>query len=172
MRDSGGHGGSSHPETNIPLIIIGQKCTQTLHSHRQIDITPTLSTLLGQPIPASSIGALIPELLDELPSENQLFAYYYNGMHLLMKLMKENDEHQIKSEELYKQFMKAANEHKQFLISLETNNESKNRNSFKRAKLFYISSTKKMSERLSSSYITYDDYSISFGLIVLITVRR
>lgn len=169
MRDSGGHGGSSHPEINIPLIIIGQRCSSTLDSHRQIDIAPTLSALLGQPIPASSIGVLIPEMLDELSPENQLYAYHYNGLHLLKRLLKENDIHQIKSEEIYKQFQNAMNEHREFLMSIETNI---NLNSFKRAKFLYISSTKEMSERLSSSYITYDDYSISFGLIILITVCR
>lgn len=161
MRDSGGHGGSSHPEINIPLLLVGQNCSETYGTHRQIDIAPTLSVLLGQPIPAPSLGVLIPVMLDHLSPEAQLYAYYYNGKHLFNKLSKENDE----EGELARQFKSAMQEHKRFLLS-----DFEDVASFKRAKLFYISSSKGMSERLSTAYINYDDLNISIGLVILITV--
>lgn len=54
--------------------------------HQQIDIAPTLSVLLGLPIPSSSIGTLIPELLEGLSHEEQLVALYYNTNRLYKKL--------------------------------------------------------------------------------------
>lgn len=88
MRDTGGHGGSSYPEVNVPLIFLGPSCSQTNDSYNQIDIPATLSVLFGLPIPASSIGVLIPNLLTGLSMEQKLFAYYYNGKRLLQKLFK------------------------------------------------------------------------------------
>lgn len=90
MRDSGGHGGSSYPEINVPLIFLGPSCTQTEHSYNQIDIPATLSVLFGLPIPASSIGAIIPDLLNGLSMEQKLYAYNYNGERLSQKLSRLN----------------------------------------------------------------------------------
>lgn len=86
MRDSGGHGGSSHGEINVPLFFLGPTCSQTNESFNQIDIPATLSVLFGLPIPASSIGVIIPNLLTGISMEQRLFAYYYNGQRLLQKL--------------------------------------------------------------------------------------
>lgn len=87
MRDTGGHGGSSYAEVNVPLIFLGPSCLQSNETYNQIDIPATMSVLLGLPIPASSIGTIIPNLLTGISEEQQLFAYYYNGERLLRKLI-------------------------------------------------------------------------------------
>lgn len=86
MRDSGGHGGSSYSEINVPFILIGPSCYQNGETFRQIDITATISILLGLPIPAPSIGTIIPNFLQSLSMEQQLYAYFYNGQRLLQKI--------------------------------------------------------------------------------------
>lgn len=86
MRDSGGHGGSTYPEINVPLIFAGPNCSQTNEFYNQIDLPVTLSVLFGLPIPASSIGVIIPSLLTALSMEQKLFAYYYNAERLIQKL--------------------------------------------------------------------------------------
>lgn len=88
MRDSGGHGGSSTPEINVPLVFLSSSCDQNADSYNQIDLPSTLSVLYGLPIPASSVGAIIPDLLNDLSMEQKLFAYFYNGERLLHKLIK------------------------------------------------------------------------------------
>lgn len=98
MRDSGGHGGSSFPEINVPLIFLGPKCFQQEETYNQIDIPATLSVLFGLPIPASSIGNIIPNLLTDLSMEQKLFAYYYNGERLLNKLIQLNGIHFVEAE--------------------------------------------------------------------------
>lgn len=87
MRDTGGHGGSSYAEVNVPLIFLGPSCSQSNETYNQIDIPATMSVLLGLPIPASSIGTIIPNLLTGISEEQKLFAYYYNGERLLRKLI-------------------------------------------------------------------------------------
>lgn len=98
MRDSGGHGGSSMPEINVPLVFLSTSCDQDNQSFNQIDLTPTLSVLFGLPIPASSIGVIIPNLLTELSMEQKLFAYFYNGEQLMHKLVELNNIHSIETE--------------------------------------------------------------------------
>lgn len=87
MRDTGGHGGSSYAEVNVPLIVIGPQCQQNDEIFKQIDMTATISILLGVPIPSSSIGTLIPNFLQNLSMEQKLYAYFYNGQRLLNKLI-------------------------------------------------------------------------------------
>lgn len=79
MNDAGNHGGSSAGETSPALLFISPKL-QALNISRkspvdvvndlqyyrhvdQTDITPTLSGLLGLPIPLNSLGVFIPEFL-------------------------------------------------------------------------------------------------------------
>lgn len=44
----------------------------------QIDVAPTLSMLLGLPIPTTNMGKMIPALLHNIPVSQQLYALYYN----------------------------------------------------------------------------------------------
>lgn len=53
--------------------------------YNQIDLTPTLAVLLSVEIPTMSIGCLIPEMLQSLTLEDQMYAYFYNAHHLLNK---------------------------------------------------------------------------------------
>ncbi|PLN79213.1 alkaline phosphatase-like protein [Aspergillus taichungensis] len=79
MNDAGNHGGSSVGETSPALLFISPKFQlkgahsqspiepthdlQYYQTVEQPDITPTLASLLGLPIPLNSLGVVIPELL-------------------------------------------------------------------------------------------------------------
>lgn len=79
MNDAGNHGGSSTGETSPALLFISPKfegkgahrdspvdavsTMQYYHTVEQADITPTLSGLLGIPIPLNNLGVFIPEFL-------------------------------------------------------------------------------------------------------------
>ncbi|XP_044736808.1 GPI ethanolamine phosphate transferase 2 [Chrysoperla carnea] len=79
MKDSGGHGGSTHPEIMVPLVAIGVPCKGS--SIAQIDVAPTLSVLFGVPFPKSSIGKLISNLLNLNQVETlSAFETYYNHL--------------------------------------------------------------------------------------------
>lgn len=160
MRDTGGHGGSSYAETNVPLIVIGKKYAgaDMLESYQQIDIAATVSVLYGLPIPASSIGVLISELLTDLSMEHQLYAYYYNGNRLKHKLILAEGHTGVDE-----QFDEAKRQHEWFLRTADVR-------AFKRAKSLYVTSSKAMSEQLAKAYINYDDFSISVGFAVIFIV--
>lgn len=94
MKDSGGHGGSTLSETNVPFIAIGGECLQK-HSHfteiEQIDITSTLSIILGVPIPFSNLGTVFLDTLYELPISKKLFVLYYNANQVFKHFQKLTD---------------------------------------------------------------------------------
>lgn len=101
MRDSGGHGGSSFAETNVPLIFIGPLCEKSSRPYKQIDIAATLSILLGQPIPANSIGSLMPNFLTQLTAEQRLYAYLYNCRRLVQKVIDSDGFHLVEAQRSY-----------------------------------------------------------------------
>lgn len=88
MRDSGGHGGASSEETTVPLVALGQPCTERSKEILQIDIVPTLSVLMGLPIPKSNLGNVIVEMLDRSEFSQKLFALFYNAQQLFLKWKK------------------------------------------------------------------------------------
>lgn len=82
MKDSGGHGGASEAETRVAVAVVGLPCHSGKSSIAQVDLAPTLSVLLGLPVPAGSIGTLVPELLATLAPEHHLAALHRNTAHL------------------------------------------------------------------------------------------
>ncbi|KAJ5902488.1 hypothetical protein N7495_003016 [Penicillium taxi] len=80
MNEAGNHGGSSAGETSPALLFVSPKFKalgvqlesplepfselQYYRTVEQADITPTLASLLGLPIPLNSLGTFIPEFLD------------------------------------------------------------------------------------------------------------
>lgn len=81
MNDGGNHGGSAAGETSPALVFISPKFKDLLserrqspvlplnefdyHSHvEQPDIVPTISSLMGFPIPRNNLGIVIPEFLE------------------------------------------------------------------------------------------------------------
>lgn len=91
MNDAGNHGGSSVGETSPALLFISPKfqakgmqrespvqaasSMQYYRTVEQADITPTLSGLLGIPIPLNNLGVFIPELLSMW--DHGMYSSYY-----------------------------------------------------------------------------------------------
>jgi len=100
MTNSGDHGGSSEEETDSALFIyskspidIGSTVStatgeagagQSPRMTSQVDLVPTLSLLLGLPIPFSSLGSILPELFhcggEEGPSRDCLEAHVSDSL--------------------------------------------------------------------------------------------
>lgn len=169
MRDSGGHGGSSFSEVNVPLIIIGSECSEVSKSYPQTDIATTLSVLLGLPIPAESIGSIIPELLINYDEEEQLYLLYYSSKRLFDKMFSLFDESDLLKKESSIQYKEALIAHKMFLESL-SESESGEISVFKKSKLLYIASSQEMSDVLASNFVKYDLFSIFVGILISLMV--
>lgn len=73
MRDAGGHSGNSFHETHIPFLMIGQNCNSNNETfYNQIDFATSFSIINGLPIPMSSIGSLIPEMMIDVDDIKKL----------------------------------------------------------------------------------------------------
>ena len=83
MTGTGDHGGDSRDESEAGLIIISKDRTRLRCPAQgrkgnaevaQIDLVPTLAALMGVPIPYSSIGEVIPNLLPQHLYESSVLA--------------------------------------------------------------------------------------------------
>ena len=67
MTQSGDHGGDSRDEVSAALFVYANRYSfkpkESIKSVSQVDFVPTLSLLLGIPIPFSNLGKFIPELM-------------------------------------------------------------------------------------------------------------
>ena len=83
MADAGGHGGASMPEVMTPIVLVHPPMISRQRTRpvviKQPDLVPTLSYLLGTPIPRNSLGVAIPNdlLVDDLTN-----VYAYNSIQL------------------------------------------------------------------------------------------
>ncbi|XP_017882282.1 GPI ethanolamine phosphate transferase 2 [Ceratina calcarata] len=115
MKDSGGHGGSTLAETTVPFIAIGGKCLQSNNNPReisQIDITSTLSVILGLPIPHSNIGTVFLDTLYDLPVSKKLFVLHYNAKQMFDHFQRLVD---YQNEYAYQKYLEAIKLHNAWL---------------------------------------------------------
>ena len=103
MKDTGGHGGTTHSETHVPLVVMGIPCRSDVIA--QTDIPATLAALMGLEIPADSIGKLSSGMLSGYPIDKLLYVLRYNLLQLQTKSNLCSDD--IKSStEMHYDFMK------------------------------------------------------------------
>lgn len=106
MNDQGEHGGNSAGETSAALLFLsprlqgllrgphayippnrGEGRFQYYNSVSQLDIVPTISGLLGLPMPRDNLGAFIPDFLPLWETtEKQLWLLWQNGAQLGMSI--------------------------------------------------------------------------------------
>lgn len=89
MKDSGGHGGATFSETNVPFLVCGIKCEND--SVKQSDVATTVAALMGLNIPPNSIGRSITGLLNSFNIDQMLYVLMYNSVHLSHKTKLFND---------------------------------------------------------------------------------
>ncbi|XP_035911282.1 GPI ethanolamine phosphate transferase 2 [Anopheles stephensi] len=159
MRDSGGHGGSTLPETHVPLVIVSDQCAKSEDTFLQIDLAPTMSILMGVAIPYASIGSTIDPALKMLHRREMLYALYYNTQRLATKvetILRDK----FKRTEVHKSFEEAIELHQVFL------KDTTDTSAYKRALLLYSSVSKELTRLLISSYIRYDIVFIVIGTVM------
>ncbi|XP_055838757.1 GPI ethanolamine phosphate transferase 2 isoform X2 [Episyrphus balteatus] len=164
MRNGGGHGGSSPEEIFVPLIVTGRNCSKqdkTTIEYNQVDIAATLSILLDVPIPSTSIGCIIPELIETLTPEEKLYALYYNTKFLIDKAMAKYGKNNVQKEDYYSWYETATDAHTVYLTNILKENTT-SAYLFEKAKLNYMRSAYEISHIFAKSYTRFD-----FGMIFL-----
>lgn len=82
MSDAGSHGGSSRAEVEVPLTFIIEGCKPDSHSKLQIDLAPTISVLMGVPIPNNNLGSLLFGVIDSFRLDRKLYAAFVNAQNI------------------------------------------------------------------------------------------
>lgn len=54
--------------------------------YNQIDMSATLAALLDVRVPETSIGSVIPEILERFSKDERLYLLHYNTLHLMEHL--------------------------------------------------------------------------------------
>ncbi|XP_068089997.1 GPI ethanolamine phosphate transferase 2 isoform X2 [Hyperolius riggenbachi] len=171
MSEAGSHGGSSDEEVQTPLVLISSafqnKAGQTnaLEMIQQTDLAPTLALGLGLPISKSSIGMLIPAVVEQKTLRDQLRLFNLNG-HQLCMLLKEHTEAYEKDDGV-EQFKKAEKLHGSWIkLYLEGNASEVLSNLGRKVLKQYLEALQKLSSSLSKQMAEYDIYSMTVGATV------
>jgi len=170
MSDTGSHGGASSTETNTPLVFMsplfeqGKGAMLAKKQVQQIDLVPTLSLLLGLPIPQSSIGIAIPNLFQFHSLREMLRAFQLNA-HQLSQAVIAND-HAVDS---VWELQHALKLHSDWLRTSELDQNPKNVEIMadKVAKQ-YILALEKMSSHMTASLSRYDLHAMVYGIVILV----
>ncbi|ALC41157.1 CG2144 [Drosophila busckii] len=170
MADGGGHGGNTPAETSVPLYLFSKNCskpTTVTKRYNQIDLAPTLAVLLSVEIPTMSIGCLIPEMLQSLTLEQQLYAYFYNAHHLLNRARVKFGHEVVHRSDYYHWYQNATLLHKDLLDPLrEGDGSSASQVHYQNAKLNYMRVAREISGLLSESLVKFDYGFIAMGLVL------
>ncbi|XP_064624734.1 GPI ethanolamine phosphate transferase 2-like [Lineus longissimus] len=174
MSDQGSHGGASISETVTPLVMLssqikGQKRIdyEKIEEIYQIDIAPTLSLLLGLPIPQNSLGAASPGALHGLPIRMKLHAMQINT-HQLAKVYRQNVP-SYKSDDNYLMYKRALGAHSEWLRLLadEGKVEIDPKHLGDKVANQYLRAMTGMRGKLASSLSKYDVQALVTGVLLL-----
>lgn len=108
MKDDGSHGGNSKDETSTFLFFVGPEKYSESKKVKQLDFVPTISMLMGIPIPLNSMGIIIPDFF----KGNDLLKALEENSKQIHNLLTENEKERVDfdiqrlknhSEEYYKE---------------------------------------------------------------------
>ncbi|KAG8594444.1 hypothetical protein GDO81_001205 [Engystomops pustulosus] len=132
---------------------------------QQTDLAPTLALGLGLPISRSSLGMLLPAVVEHKTFREQLRFFHLNG-YQLCKLLKENLRAYEKDDGV-EQFKKAEKLHANWIkLYLEGNTSEVLTNLGRKLIKQYLEALQKLSASLSKQVVEYDIYSMTVGAII------
>ncbi|XP_076075722.1 GPI ethanolamine phosphate transferase 2, catalytic subunit-like [Mytilus galloprovincialis] len=171
MSDQGGHGGATESEIKVPVIFLrtGEISSQKkkkdipVHEIEQIDLAPTLSLLLGTPIPKNNIGTVVTDVFAGFDIQQKLVALMVNGLQVSEVL-----QHNVADYELDKGYQLYTRTHKSFVTWINSNMSTavSLEQGFNLRKQFE-DSIKLMSTKVSSSITQYDGYGLVVSIVLL-----
>ncbi|KAG8594441.1 hypothetical protein GDO81_001205 [Engystomops pustulosus] len=171
MSEAGSHGGSSDEEVQTPLVLISSAFQNKAGTFKepeiiqQTDLAPTLALGLGLPISRSSLGMLLPAVVEHKTFREQLRFFHLNG-YQLCKLLKENLRAYEKDDGV-EQFKKAEKLHANWIkLYLEGNTSEVLTNLGRKLIKQYLEALQKLSASLSKQVVEYDIYSMTVGAII------
>ncbi|KAL0110564.1 hypothetical protein PUN28_013867 [Cardiocondyla obscurior] len=167
MKDSGGHGGSTPEETTVPFITIGgNRCLRQKNGEsveiEQLDITATLSVILGLPIPSTNLGSIFLDSIYNLDDAKRLYFLYYNSKQVFSRFQKLGD-HKLQIEDIYRKYLDVVKLHATWLNASGIQNKMVVENIISS----YNSILKEMKNAIIGSIIKYDFRSMIVAIFFL-----
>lgn len=171
MTSTGDHGGESTNEINAAMFAYSKRpFSKSLYAHnntvKQVDLVPTLSTLLGVPIPHSNLGSLIHDCIpaDAHTWKQALIATWANAQQLTNYIREYSKTSQLfPADQLYRIF----GMYETLKIDFLKVRSEDNAQQFAQNVNDFILSTRKMCEEI---WIQFDAFSMARGLLLISTV--
>lgn len=171
MSEAGSHGGASMGEVLTPLVFIssayteGKGILETSLEVQQIDFAPTISLLLGHPIPQNSLGCAIPQVLNgSLTMREQLRALQLNGY----QLMAVHQKNAGKADEDAKlKLTQAVRLHSRWLMTETSATSQQSAGLGERTVEQYTKALHLMRDRITTSLSEYDHHAMASGMLLL-----
>lgn len=166
MTASGSHGGITQDELLTPLIFISTAKTISVPFETdvidQVDFAPTLSVILGVPIPVKNIGNIIPSVLEFIgfSPEEVLYAAYYNCLQLLNVYSKTF----VIETKIADLIIETTKKH---FILLNNKNSSLNNNEYMHIKGSYQIILRHMKQDLLNTVHGYNEFSMMLGIFIM-----
>ncbi|XP_045145425.1 GPI ethanolamine phosphate transferase 2 isoform X1 [Echinops telfairi] len=175
MSETGSHGASSMEEVSTPLVLISSAFERSPGNARrprhvqQTDLAATLAIGLGLPIPQSSVGRLLFQVLEGRPMRDQLRFLHLNAVQL-SRLLQENVP-LYEKDPGFEQFKISERLHGNWIkLYLEENSSEVLLNLGTKVLRQYLDALQSLSLSLSRQVAHYDTYSMAVGAALVLEV--
>ncbi|XP_045145426.1 GPI ethanolamine phosphate transferase 2 isoform X2 [Echinops telfairi] len=173
MSETGSHGASSMEEVSTPLVLISSAFERSPGNARrprhvqQTDLAATLAIGLGLPIPQSSVGRLLFQVLEGRPMRDQLRFLHLNAVQL-SRLLQENVP-LYEKDPGFEQFKISERLHGNWIkLYLEENSSEVLLNLGTKVLRQYLDALQSLSLSLSRQVAHYDTYSMAVGAALVL----
>ncbi|KAL8584645.1 hypothetical protein ACOMHN_002374 [Nucella lapillus] len=171
ISDQGGHGGASPEETSVPIVLLSphtpfQPPGDTRQELQQIDLCPTLSALLGLPIPRNNLGRVeVTALPLNTPLEDRVRHLQLNAAQMIAVL--EQNVESIENDPTYHLYQDAVSAHSSWLSARNASSPASWEAVGRRVMMGYQDMVRRMSERIGQTSTSYDMYGIAVAIVCL-----
>ena len=167
MSDGGSHGGSSKPETDVSLTFIFKGCQNVgSRANLQIDLAPTLSTLMGLPMPLNSLGTFLEGILfseSHFTAHQRLYSAFVNARAVAQQYQRSFPADFVDGSLQFQLYQRAVKLYDDFLHEVGGTEEKEITSTFLRA-------TDAMSSQLIAILVTFDLCTMTVAIVIFFQV--
>ncbi|CAG5127325.1 unnamed protein product [Candidula unifasciata] len=169
MSDQGGHGGATAGEISVPVLFLSPQIVNRDSKHvasiSQADLCPTLSVLLGLPIPKNNLGKVIPEALIGYSLPEKVSVLHQNAIQAVQIL--KSYVHDLEKESSFMLYSKAKHQYHKWLAARNSTLATAWADEGQILLSMYSQSLALLAEKVTSLSTQYDTYAMSVSIALL-----
>ncbi|CAL1536141.1 unnamed protein product, partial [Lymnaea stagnalis] len=169
MSDQGGHGGASAGEISVPVLFLSPQIKNKDPRHAgvisQVDLCPTISVLMGLPIPKNNIGKVVTETLFGFSISQKVSIMHRNAkqaIQVLKSYLKDLDK-----DSAYILYKKAKEQHQDWLLVKNSTAQDSWEELGNSLLVLYSESLSLLAKKVESVATQYDVYSMAIAMVLL-----